>query len=411
MSPLVRTKDYTGGYNVSRAPGVREAGPCPNSVPAGIVLVQAQPEGVIVAEAKTLQDVQTTTRVYSDWSSTKGLNRDILPWRLWDKGKKLHWDPVDLDFTQDRKDWEALKLEQQLVVAGLARGFMVGEEGVTLDIMPLVFAMADEGRAEETMFLTQFCYEEAKHVDFFTLWFREVGAEPLKLEEIGRERMRQRGVEPPNPERPRGLFEYHLPLIMRRLLTDRSPQAFLDASVTYNQFIEGCLAIAGYRMWGQMFENFGVLPALRAGIGHIQDDERRHIAYGTFLCRRLIAEHDELAEFAVDRMYELRDMYIQSFPGAQRASGNGDGDGQRASRRQTSEEIIAEARKQAQAAGGGGGGYGGGGDGQFSIFAEVMLRQVDRRVELLRKAAKLDPDAAERGVGAEEIEEELEHVS
>lgn len=366
-----------------------------------------------MAEAKTLQDVQTTTRVYSDWSSTKGLNRDILPWRLWDKGKKLHWDPADLDFTRDHKDWEALKLEQQLVVAGLARGFMVGEEGVTLDIMPLVFAMADEGRAEETMFLTQFCYEEAKHVDFFTLWFREVGAEPLELEEIGRERMRQRGVEPPNPERPRGLFEYHLPLIMRRLLTDRSPQAFLDASVTYNQFIEGCLAIAGYRMWSQMFQNFGALPALMKGIGHIQDDERRHIAYGTYLCRRIIAEHNELAEFGVDRMYDLRDMYVQGMFGANMTR-NGDGNGQKPERRRTADEIIAEARAEAEAArernNGGGGGYGGG-DGQFMIFGEVMLRQVDRRVELLRKAAQLDLSAAESGVGAEEAEEELEQAS
>jgi ribonucleoside-diphosphate reductase beta chain len=366
--------------------------------------------------AKTLDDVQTQTRVYSDWSSTKGLRTDILPWRLWDKGKRLHWDPADIDFTQDTKDWEAMTLEQQLIVAGLARGFMVGEEGVTLDIMPLVFAMADEGRAEETMFLTQFCYEEAKHVDFFNRWFTAVGADPLALEAIGRQRMRDRGVEPPNQERPRGLFEYHLPLIMRRLLTDRSPEAFLDASVTYNQFIEGCLAIAGYRMWSQMFDNFGVLAALREGIHRIQDDERRHIAYGTFLCRRLIAARKDLAEVAVERMYDLRDMYTQGFFGARMVSDDGDGNGQRAKRRATADEIIAEARAQAQAqqqaqGNGGGGGYGGGGAGEFSIFAEVMLRQVDRRVELLRKAAKLEADAAERGVGAEELEEELEKVS
>src|SRR5438128_731654 len=97
------------------------------------------------------------TRSYRDGASPKGLKTDNLPWRLWDKGKRLHWDPADLDFEQDRKDWEAMPIEHQMMVAGLARGFMVGEEGVTLDIMPLVFAMADEeGRAEEPMFLTQF---------------------------------------------------------------------------------------------------------------------------------------------------------------------------------------------------------------------------------------------------------------
>jgi ribonucleoside-diphosphate reductase beta chain len=357
--------------------------------------------------ARTLDDVQNATRKYSDWSSTKGLRTDILPWRLWDKGKRLHWDPSDLDFEQDRNDWEGLPIEHQVIVAGLARGFMVGEEGVTLDIMPLCFAMADEGRAEETIFLTQFCYEEAKHVDFFNRWHQAVGADPLELEEIGRARMIERGVTPPDRERENGLFESVLPRVMRRLLTDRSPEAFLDASVTYNQFIEGCLAIAGYRMWSQMFSNFGVLPGLQKGIAFIQDDERRHIAYGTYLCRRILSEHPELAEFGVDRMYTLRDGYIGSF-GAE-MSKNGDN-----GHRRTADEIIKlmreEAERERQAAeANGGGGYGG--DGQFTIFGEVMLRQVDRRIELLRTAAKLDHKSAESGAGAEEVELELEKVS
>jgi ribonucleoside-diphosphate reductase beta chain len=355
----------------------------------------------------TLQDVQNRTRVFSQWSSTRGLKTDALPWRLWDKGKRLHWDPADIDFTQDKKDWDGMPLEHQLMVAGLANGFMVGEEGVTLDIMPLVFAMADEDRAEETIFLTQFCYEEAKHVDFFHRWFQAMEVQPLEMRKMARERAIAQGMRVQDEEQPNGLFESILPRKMRRLLTDHSPEAFLDASVTYNQFIEGCLAIAGYRMWNQMFDGFGVLQGLREGIVHIQADERRHIAYGTYLCRRIIAADNSLAEFGVDVMYDLRNMYIQSFPGIQRVFGT-EGNGQGPSRA-PAEEIIAAARKRAADAegNGGGGGYGGG-DGQFSIFAEVMLRQVDRRIALLRNATKLDAKTAESGVGAEEIEEELE---
>jgi ribonucleoside-diphosphate reductase beta chain len=356
----------------------------------------------------TLHDVQNRTRVFSQWSSTRGLKTDALPWRLWDKGKRLHWDPADIDFTQDRKDWDGMPLEHQLMVAGLANGFMVGEEGVTLDIMPMVFAMADEDRAEETIFLTQFCYEEAKHVDFFHRWFQAMGVQPLEMRKLSRQRAQEQGMRLQDEEQPNGLFESILPRKMRRLLTDHSPEAFLDASVTYNQFIEGCLAIAGYRMWNQMFDGFGVLAGLREGIVHIQADERRHIAYGTYLCRRIIAADNSLAEYGVDVMYELRDMYIQSFPGMQRAFGDGNGNGQGPSRA-SAEEIITEARKRAAEAQANGGGDGYGGDGQFSIFAEVMLRQVDRRIALLRNATKLDAQTAESGVGAEEIEEELEN--
>ena len=362
--------------------------------------------------AETIEDLQQQTRKFSDWQSPKGMRHDILPWRLWDKGKRLHWDPADLDFEQDAKDWANIPMEQRLMLAGLANGFMVGEEGVTLDIMPLVFAIADEGRAEETLFLTQFAYEEAKHVDFFSRWFKAIGADPLEMREISLKNQRERGIEVGDPEQRDGLFEAILPRVMRRVLTDRSPEAFLDCSVTYNQFIEGCLAIAGYKMWKNMFDSFGVMPGLREGLGHVQDDERRHIAYGTYLCRRIIAKDNDLAEHAVDTMYDLRDMYVGVSPAARQNGGpatrNGNG------QRMTSEEIIEAARKQAEefaagsASNGEGGGYGGDGGGDFQIFGQVMLRQVDRRVELLRNATKLDPIVAEGGAGAEEIEVELE---
>jgi len=362
---------------------------------------------------ETLSDIQSRTRVFSDWNSTKGLRTDILPWRLWDKAKKLHWDPADIDFSQDAKDWAAMPQEHKLMLAGLANGFMVGEEGVTLDIMPLVFAIADEGRAEETLFLTSFTYEEAKHVDFFHRWFQAIGADPLEMRAMARKNQEARGVKLGDPEQPNGLFESLLPRVMRRVLTDRSPEAFLDCAVTYNQFIEGCLAIAGYRMWSQMFDSFQVMPGLREGLAGVQADERRHIAYGTYLCRRILSKHPELVEGAVEKMYDLRDMYVMNLQG-----GSGAGNGQLRNadgERMTSEELIEQARKRAEefAAGGGngnggGGGYGGGGDGQFQIFGQVMLRQVDRRVKLLENATKLDPEVAETGTGAEEIEAELE---
>ncbi len=364
----------------------------------------------------TLQDIQNRTRVFSDWSSTKGLRTDILPWRLWDKAKQLHWDPADIDFSQDAKDWAALPQEQKLMLAGLANGFMVGEEGVTLDIMPLVFAIADEGRAEETLFLTSFMYEEAKHVDFFARWFKAIGAQPLEMREMSRANQEAMGVELGDPEQPNGLFESILPRVMRRVLTDRSPQAFLDCSVTYNQFIEGCLAIAGYRMWGQMFDAFQVMPGLREGLAGVQADERRHIAYGSYLCRRILASNPDLEEHAVDTMYDLRDMYVQNLGGANNNGAklrNDDGS------RMSADQLIEETRKRTEefaagagagsGNGNGAGGYGGGnGNGQFQIFGQVMLRQVDRRVKLLRNAAKLDPKVAEAGVGAEELEQEIE---
>ena len=122
-------------------------------------------------------EVLQPPRTAGGWVSPKGLNTGLVPWRLWEKAKKLFWDPAAIDYSADRAQWEAMPVEYQDAVMGTATGFMVGEESVTLDILPLTLAMADEGRLEEVIFLSSFALEEAKHVDFFRRWLSEVGAD------------------------------------------------------------------------------------------------------------------------------------------------------------------------------------------------------------------------------------------
>ena len=73
------------------------------------------------------------------YKSTRGINYDSVPWKLWEKSKKLFWDPADLDFSQDAVDWQEMSETARTIVAMSARGFMVGEEAVTMDhvLMPL----------------------------------------------------------------------------------------------------------------------------------------------------------------------------------------------------------------------------------------------------------------------------------
>jgi hypothetical protein len=98
--------------------------------------------------------------------SARGLDYESVPWRLWEKSKKLFRDPADIDFTQDAVDWQATSHEDRTLVAIHARGFMVGEEAVTLDIVPLAALHVRPGRLEDTMYLSMFAMEEAKHRDF-----------------------------------------------------------------------------------------------------------------------------------------------------------------------------------------------------------------------------------------------------
>ena len=231
-------------------------------------------------------------------ATTGGLDYASVPWRLWEKSKKLFWDPADLDFSQDAADWRAMSDEERTLVAMSARGFMVGEEAVTLDIVPLLRCMSDLGRLEDTMYLAMFAMEEAKHTEMFRRWFDAVGLDPASLDDLVAEQQAARGDR-------RGIFDGPLTAVMRRLDTDRSPQAILDASIIYNQFVEGVLAIAGYQRWEQTFRRIGKLPGLQAGLRLTQRDERRHIAYGTYLARRVLAENPELWEWFEQRWAKI----------------------------------------------------------------------------------------------------------
>jgi len=233
------------------------------------------------------------------YRSTRGLDYESVPWRLWEKSKKLFWDPADIDFSQDAIDWQAMSHEERILVGLSARGFMVGEEAVTLDIIPLLRCMSDLGRLEDTMYLSMFAMEEAKHTDMFRRWFDAVGLDPASLDDL------VQAQQAPLGQRRVGLFDGGLTKVMRRLDTDRSPKAILDATLIYNQLVEGVAAIAGYRRWDLTLRKLGKLPGLAAGLKLTQRDERRHIAYGTYLGRRILAENPDLWEWLEQRWARL----------------------------------------------------------------------------------------------------------
>jgi ribonucleoside-diphosphate reductase beta chain len=157
------------------------------------------------------------------YRSTRGLDYESVPWKLWEKSKKLFWDPADIDFSQDAIDWQQMSDEERTLVALSARGFMVGEEAVTLDIVPLLRCMSDLGRLEDTMYLAMFAMEEAKHTEMFCRWFDAVGLDPASLDDLVRARNEAL------TQGRTGIFDGPLTRVMRRLDTDQSPQAILDA--------------------------------------------------------------------------------------------------------------------------------------------------------------------------------------
>lgn len=212
-------------------------------------------------------------------TTTRGLNRDLPPMRLYEKAKKLGiWNPSDIDLTKDKQDWAGFTDEEKDLCLLLLSMFVAGEEAVTLDLLPLIQAIAQEGRIEEEMYLTTFLFEEAKHTDFFRRFMDDVAHAEMDLSRYHGGNYRQ-------------LFYEALPEALNALRSDPSPVSQIRASVTYNMIVEGVLAETGYHAFFTMLERSDFLPGLRKGISLLKQDESRHIAYGVYLLSRLMAEH------------------------------------------------------------------------------------------------------------------------
>ncbi|MEM0962486.1 MAG: R2-like ligand-binding oxidase [Bacteroidota bacterium] len=214
-------------------------------------------------------------------TTREGLDHGLAPMRLFAKAKKLGtWDPAAIDLTQDAADWRRLSERERDLLLRLSAQFGAGEESVTTDLLPLLGWAASEGRLEDELFLTAYLWEEAKHVEGFDRFLREVAGVEGDLEEY---------LTPAY----RAHFAEAQPAAMERLKTDHSPEALVDALVTYQMGTEGILAETGYHAYATVLGEAGIMPGMLEIIQLIQRDESRHVGYGIYLLSRLIEEHGD----------------------------------------------------------------------------------------------------------------------
>jgi len=228
-----------------------------------------------------------------------GLNWDNVPMRLFTGGNAKFWNPADIDFSRDAADWRSLTDDERLTATVLCAQFLAGEEAVTEDIQPFSAAMAAEGRLADQLYLTQFAFEEARHTEGFRRWLDAVGLD----DDL-------HGHVDDNPGY-RKLFYSELPAALGALRDDPSPACQVRASVTYNHVVEGMLALTGYYVWHRICVERDILPGMRELIRRIGDDERRHMAWGTFTCRRHVAADDANWDVVQQRMAELLPMAVE----------------------------------------------------------------------------------------------------
>jgi ribonucleoside-diphosphate reductase beta chain len=228
------------------------------------------------------------------------LNRTLQlmdPQQLYALWERQQWRSQEIDLERDKEHWAELPDEAREEHLWGLSSFFVGEERVTTQFSGLVMAYEDE---QEEAFLTTQQVDEARHMQFFDRWYREVpGYGDGSIS--GRLEMARRDVSDAFIE----LFDGVLVDTGKRLIDDpKNIEAKVDYIVTYHLLIEGVLALTGQYFMTKFFETRGILPGFVEGFTNISRDEHRHVAYGTWFLQQK-AREEQYARRIQDRIAEL----------------------------------------------------------------------------------------------------------
>jgi ribonucleotide reductase beta subunit family protein with ferritin-like domain len=201
---------------------------------------------------------------------------------LYARWERSNWSAMDLDFTEDAKQWreQFTDFERQAALWNYSL-FFWGEDAVADNLSPYIDAAPLE---EQKYFLTTQQVDEARHAVFFKRFMQEVCG-------IGDGSMESglKAIKPQLTPGFRKIFD-RLDTMADELRKDRSPAKLAAAVTLYHVVIEASLAQPGQHFICSYLEERDVLPAFRQGMQNIAADEQRHIGFGVKLLADLKRE-------------------------------------------------------------------------------------------------------------------------
>lgn len=221
-------------------------------------------------------------------------------YRKYEKAINAIWNPRDLDYSQDVKDWSTLSEARREALLGLTVRFFAGEQAVAENLVPTIAAAWALERFDWLMYLSTFVMEECKHAEFFAQWHERVPGilEPDELAPYFLER--EQTIDPSGRFELKEVVHEGIPRYARELTEavhdgDRTSieRAFLRFLTLYNGHVEGVLTMPSYEIVVDACTAWDALPALKRGYMRIMSDEGRHITFGTSVVRELLGQHPD----------------------------------------------------------------------------------------------------------------------
>jgi ribonucleoside-diphosphate reductase beta chain len=222
------------------------------------------------------------------------------PVDLYQRWERQQWSATEIDFTVDRRQWDAMHPAVREQLEGTFSGFFFGEQAVTDTLSPLVMGAPDE---ENRLFLSTQMVDEARHSYFFARVYHDVlgvaGGLHEALAHVGEVRQGSGGYgrifDPDGGE---------LVTMTDAVRLDPGNYGKWVRAVTlYHLMIEALLALPGQRRVLRLLRAGELLPGFRAGFTAVTRDESRHVSYGVWALRQAVRNgHEADIRAVVDRV-------------------------------------------------------------------------------------------------------------
>jgi 1,2-phenylacetyl-CoA epoxidase catalytic subunit len=203
----------------------------------------------------------------------------------WEQG---NWSAMDLDFSQDKIDWDEKFDDFMRKAARWSYSlFFFGEDEVADQLSPFIDAAPLE---EHKYFLTTQQVDEARHAIFFSRFFKEViGVSGNSYSD------RLKAADGDLTYGIKKVFETLKKVTDQMRAGDHSKPKLAQAIALYHFIVEGTLAQTGQHFIADYLERMDVLPGFRAGMQNVEKDEQRHIAFGVKLLADLNRQDPEVS--------------------------------------------------------------------------------------------------------------------
>jgi hypothetical protein len=214
-------------------------------------------------------------------------------YRRWEHG---NWSAYDIDFSEDRANWQALSDIQRRSAMWIYSMFFYGEDRVADTLAPYITAAPTE---EQAYFLATQQVDEVRHSVLFHRFFNEVigvGGESIQSTLASTLPHLNWGY--------RGIFD-RLDTMAEELRKDRSLPKYAQAITLYHMVVEGSLAQPGQHFVEDFVATEERMPGFHAGMANVSRDEQRHIGFGVKVLSELVAQSQECKAAIVEILREV----------------------------------------------------------------------------------------------------------